>query len=410
MQLKELSPLEFYNYISMQQNSSFYQTLEYASFMQENGFNCELIGIKDSLNNVRAAGLIVFNKIDDKNIYGYAPRGFVIDYKDKELLRDFSEALKKYYKKRNIVFIKINPGIIVSKYNSYRNEFIETNNSKIIESFESNNYHQLRNSKYFESILPNYSSVIELNSFNYNKLDKNVKNKISKGYRKGLFFEKRDIDSLQLLYPFIKNKTGKDIGYYDTLLKEFSKSNKVDLFLIRVNFEEYLINSKEKYEEALEYNSKVAKELRYNQSEKLISRKMQSDKELLDIKNDIIIATEGLARNKNEIVGGAIIIKNKDRVIIFESGYNTKYKELNINDFLYYKLIEYYKNNYNYLDLNGFSGDLSDNNPFKGLNTFKMGFKPKVYEYIGEYDIILKKHRYKKMTNHGVFSNIFSNI
>ena len=33
--------------------------------MKKNGFDYELIGIKDSMNNVRAAGVIVFNKIDE---------------------------------------------------------------------------------------------------------------------------------------------------------------------------------------------------------------------------------------------------------------------------------------------------------------------------------------------------------
>ncbi len=407
MQLSELSPIEYYNYVSLQPNCSFYQTLEYATFMKENGYSYELIGIKDSLNNVRAAGLIVFNKIDDKNTYGYAPRGFVIDYNDKNLIRDFSEALKKYYKKRNIVFIKINPDIVISKYNNNKKEFIDNDNIEIINTFQNNNYQKLKRTKYFESLLPSYSPIIDLSKYDYNNLDKNVRNKISKCYRKGLFIEKRDIDSIRLLYPFIKNKSKKTIDYYESLLREFSKSNSVDLFLIRVNFEEFLINSKDKYEKELVKNNKLTKKLINHQTEKLINRKMQSDRELLTYKNDIRIATEGLSRNKNEIVGGAIIIKYKNKVSIYESGYNIKYKELNINDFLYYKLIEYYKYNYNYLDLNGFSGDLSSNNPYQGLNNFKMGFNPKIYEYIGEYDIVLKKHLYKKMASNGTLSNIF---
>ena len=407
MQLSELSPLEFYNYISSQESSSFYQTLEYASFMQENGYNYELIGIKDSFNTVRAAGLIIFNKIDDKHIYGYAPRGFIIDYNDKDLIRDFSEALKEYYKKRKIVFIKINPDIIISKYNNNKKEFVDNNNVEIIDTFKNNKYQTLKKNKYFESVLPSYSPIIDLKTFSYNNLDKNVRNKISKCYRKGLSIEKKDISSLRMLYPFIKNKTNKSIDYYDSLLKEFSKSNKVDLFLIKVNFEEFLINTKEKYEKALEYNNKVSKQLLQNQTEKLINRKMQSDKELLTLKNDIIIATDGLSRNKNEVVGGAIVIKYKNKVSIFESGYNINYKDLNITDYLYYKLIEYYKYNYNYLDLNGFSGDLSNNNPYKGLNDFKLGFKPNIYEFIGEYDIVFKKHLYKKMASNGTLGNLF---
>ena len=43
------------------------------------------------------------------NKYGYAPKGFLIDYHDKELLQEFIKAIKKYYAKKNFVFIKIPP-------------------------------------------------------------------------------------------------------------------------------------------------------------------------------------------------------------------------------------------------------------------------------------------------------------
>ena len=410
MQLVELSMDEFKNYASNSKYSSFYQSENYARFMQENGFDYNLIGIKDRFNNIIAASLILFNKIDKKYSYGYAPRGFIIDYNDKDLVKDFADALSKYYKRKNIVFIKINPNIIVSKYNKRINEYVDNENIKINNYLKKNKFQELKKNKYFESLLPTYTPLVNLKRFAYRNLDKNVRNKISKCYRKGLFVEKKDINSLNELYPLIKNKTKKSMKYYESLFREFQKNNMIDLFLIRVNFEEYLINTKEKYEKAVEKNNILAKRLVYDKSEKLINRKMQSDRELLTYKNDIVIATNGLAKNKNKIIAGAITIKYDNKVVIFTSGYNKKYKELNANDFLYYKLIEYYKYNYDYLDLDGISGDLSDNNPYKGLNNFKMGFKPEIYEYIGEFDIVFKKRLYNKLSGDGTLTNIFSKI
>ena len=40
------------------------------------------------------------------------------------------------------------------------------------------------------------------------------------------------------------------------------------------------------------------------------------------------------------------------------------------------------------------TGDLTDKNPYYGLNRFKLGFNPKVYEYIGEFDLILNYNEY----------------
>lgn len=410
MELVKLTMSEFNDYLNNNKLSTFYQSENYTRFMQENGFDYDLIGIKDNLGNIRAASLILINNIDKKYKYGYAPRGFIIDYNDNRLLKDFTDTLSKYYKKDNIVFIKINPNIVISKYNKIKNAYVYNDNLKIATNFKRNNFQELKKNMYFESILPTFSPIIDLKKFSYRELDKNVRNKISKSYRKGLFVEKRDYNSFNELYPLIKNKTKKSNKYYENLFREFDKNNSIDLFLVRVNFEEFLINTKEKYEIALENNKVLSSKLFYDKSDKLINRKLQSDKELNTYKNDIIMATNGLSKGKNKIVGGAIVIKHKDTVSIYTSGYNKKYKDLNINDFLYYKIIEYYKYNYKYLDLNGITGDLSDNNPYKGLNNFIMGFNPQILEYIGEYDIVFKKRIYNKLSSNGTLTNIFKNV
>ena len=54
----------------------------------------------------------------------------------------------------------------------------------------------------------------------------------------------------------------------------------------------------------------------------------------------------------------------------------------------------YYQKDYDYMDLNGISGDLTKENPFKGLDTFKTGFNPLTFEYIGEYDLIINEKKY----------------
>ena len=43
------------------------------------------------------------------------------------------------------------------------------------------------------------------------------------------------------------------------------------------------------------------------------------------------------------------------------------------------------------LDLYGITADFTDSNPYKALNDFKLKFKPTVYEYIGEFDLIVNK-------------------
>ena len=72
-----------------------------------------------------------------------------------------------------------------------------------------------------------------------------------------------------------------------------------------------------------------------------------------------------------------------------------------------YKLIEYYKYNYDILDMNGFTGDLTKGNPYYGVNEFKLGFNVDVFETIGEFDVVFNKHLYKKLSSNGTLSKAF---
>ena len=407
MELIKLRTQEFSEFVNNHPSKSFYQSLEYARFLEEQGFEYDLIGLKDKYDNIRAASLIAYKKCFNNYYYGYAPGGFLIDYSDLELVKDFGKALMKYYKKEKIIFIKIVPNIIISKLNKVKNEFILNDNIKYIDNLKKIKFQQLKKNLYFESLLPKYRPIVDLSKFCYNSLSKNTRNKIRKCYRKGLSIDKGNVNNLKDIYPFIKGKSKCDLAYYEELYHSFETNNKIDVFMVSVDFEEYLINMKDEYQKELQRNNMLVKKLQNSSSEKDLDRKMQSDKELLNIKNNIVIATNGLANAKKKIIAGAIVIKYNKQAIIFESGYDKKYKDCNPNYFLNYKMMEYYKYNYESFDMNGFSGDLTKASPYYGVNDFKLGFGVSVYESIGEFDLILNKKVYKKISSNGTLAKLF---
>ena len=87
-----------------------------------------------------------------------------------------------------------------------------------------------------------------------------------------------------------------------------------------------------------------------------------------------------------------MIVKHEGRVTILISGNNKTHEDIDVKTFMFYKIIEAYKKaGYLYFDMNGITGDYNDTNPYKDLNSFKLKFKPKVFEYIGEFDLIINK-------------------
>lgn len=407
MVIKEISVDEFQEFVNSSPLGTYYQTRSYALLMGNYGYDYDFIGFINEYNQIKAASLILIKK--EKSIkYVYAPRGFILDYFNQELLSSFTEELIKYYRKKHICFIKINPEIAISEVDPKTGVKTYNWNYDIKEILENNGYYKLKDNLYFESILPRFQAVVSLKTFNEDALTKNCRNKIKKGIHKGLHIELSEKSGIDILQRFIEKKKHTNPFYYKDYYNIFHREGMIDLFLVSIDSGEYLINSRKLYEEELERNAILNEELKRKSNKKIINKKMNSDRKLLAYKNDIQEATE-LNKIKDKIyIAGALVIKYKNRVHILISGYDTKYKNFAPNYFLHYQIMEYYKKEFDYIDLNGMTGDFTKENPYNGLNQFKLGFKPKIYEYIGEYDLPILPAKYKKQRLNGNLAKIFN--
>lgn len=408
MKLRTLSIFEFDDYAKTHPLGSYHQTSSYAMLASEHGYEYDLLGFVDDQGNIKAASLILYKKLGMFNRYGYAPKGFLIDYHDTELLKEFTKALKKYYYKKNFAFIKVNPEISVGTMD-YKKKIINYNQNHILEStLRGLNFKKLETNKRFETKVPIYNAIQVLKTTNLKTVNKNTRNKIRKGLKNGLYLEKTNRDGIDILYPFIKNKKNHSIYHYYNYYNAFSRNNEIDIFLVKINFEDCLINMRDRYEEELERNNKIVNRVMLNPSKENLKRKLESDTVLNTIKDNIALATNGLAQNKEQYIAGAITIKYKNRVYILITGYDKTFKKFSPNYFLHYQLIEYYKNDYDFIDLNGITGDFTEENPYKGLDEFKLGFNPYAFEYIGEYDFIINESLYKAMEQNGQLAKEFN--
>jgi len=407
MFIRELNVAEFEDFVNKHPNSTHHQTLNYALLKTDYGYEYELIGYCDKENNIYAAALVLV-KLVDGYLYAYIPEGFLIDFSDAKLVNEFTKALFKYYKKENITFIKINPPITIAEIDPKNNNKNYNDNKRIVNTLKICGFNELEENKSFSSILPKFNAIVNLNEFSVDKLSKNTKNKIRKGIRKGLIFEKASVYEIEKLYPFIKNKIKKSEYYYNDYYNIFARDNAIDYFLVSINYEKYIINSQNTYARELEKNENLNKKVQLKPGTRNINKKMNSDRSLLSYKNDIALASKNLNNQNKEYIAGALIIKHKDTATILISGYDKKYSSFAPNYFLYYQILEYYRNEYKYVNLNGISGDFSKENKYHGLDQFKLGFNPKIYEYIGEFDLVINKIIYNRLQKKGLLNKEFN--
>lgn len=95
MEVRELTEEQFEEFLNGFKNSSMYQSVEYALTMKNQQYKTMYYGLNNE-GEIKAATLILIEKINGFK-YALAPRGYLIDYEDKNLLR-FYKIIKKKIK------------------------------------------------------------------------------------------------------------------------------------------------------------------------------------------------------------------------------------------------------------------------------------------------------------------------
>ena len=106
MHIKQLTNTEFNNFKEKFPIYSVYQTTEYSFVMNHQNFDSVILGIVDENEHILGASIVLIQNIKRVK-YAYAPRGFLINYDNKELIKEVTSLLKKYLSKKKYIFLKI---------------------------------------------------------------------------------------------------------------------------------------------------------------------------------------------------------------------------------------------------------------------------------------------------------------
>ena len=394
MDIREIDGDTFNDFANSHILKNYFQTKQYGELMSHSDFKTMYIGAYVN-NDIVAGSLILYKTIGPSMKYGYAPRGFLIDYYDQDLLSMFTKKIKDFFFKKGYAFIKINPEITYSRIDfEKQSKIINTKNKELIEKLKELGYDKLKDNLYFESMLPKYTPVIYLPTFNLDSMDSNTLDNAEEAKKCGLSIKKGTIADLDDFYKLIKNEDSKSLSYYKLFYEIFSKDNMADLLFLELDFMTYIKHLQIRYSIENEKNEVINREFNQNpQNDELYEKKMRSDKELNRIQAQIAAYNIKVQDDQiKEILATAFLIKHQGRITILISGCSKEFDICDLKSFIYYKIIEEYKKSgFLFFDLNGITGDYSETNPYKELNNFKLQFNPNVYEYIGEFDLIVNK-------------------
>lgn len=411
MRLVELDYTQFDAYAKMHPLSSYCQSSKYALVMSDMGYSYDYIAMVDDNNTIQAATLILTKKIKGSTKYGYAPKGFLINYYNKDVLKEFLDLLTDHYKRQDFIFIKFNPEIITGETDLQRKFVMNYNgNVRIIDDLKAYNVKRRLELKEFDLMMPKYNAYIPLKDYNLSSMTGPFRKKVKKCINRGMSITIGGPKDIKMLYEFCKGKTNKPLSYFQNLYNVFNKDNSIDLVLAKMNFQKALNYTRNLYDDQVTTNEALNRLLQMLPGERrLITKKMQSDQKLENLKKKIIEYTEKLKRNPEVIIAAALVIKTRKRITIAESGFSSEYSKENPNHFLHYAIFDRYKEYFNYCDIGGVTGKFDDDSKYKGLNDFKAKWNSRIYEYIGEFDLICNERSFRRLIKTSFIEDEFSN-
>lgn len=382
---------------------SFYQTSMYGNLMSKYNYVPSYYGFVDETGNLIGATMMISQNVLGKFKYGYCPRGFLIDYDNKELIKEITTKFRNHLSKKNYLFLKFDPLVINNKRDKDGNIIPSPYSSDLIPFLTSIGYKYYGENKYFGTLKPRWNAILKVTGSSitlFKNFDDSTRNKIRKAQSRGVEIFQGSEKNIKLFYSYIARKQSHNLTYYKNFAECFGKN--FEIYFARLNTEKYLFNIKKLYEiEVLNLenlNNEIQEKSLTNQiNDKLMNLKLESDKLVATYKNELQNATKLFEKHPEGIVIASMaIVLDRNGVEFLIDGQNPAYGLFYPIYLLKWHIIDKYaKQGAIYFDMNAITGYFGDNNKYRGLNESKLGFNADVTEYIGEFDLVIKPTIYK---------------
>lgn len=406
LKLKNIEKEKFDDFVKNHKTKShFLQSLSWGEFAKvKKNLTPYYLGLTTDDDEIVAATLLLEKKIPMNMCYFYAPRGFVVDYKNKELVRTMTKKITEFAKSKKAIFVKIDPDLIKQSTN-YQDITVQNKDyEEIFETLKSCGFKHQGFTKNFETMQPRYTFRIDLTQSLEDieaHFSKTTKQRIAKSLKLDTEVTIGTKDDLKEFYHLMTlTESRKDFisyneDYYETLYEIFNgnENSKATLFLGKVHFNKTI--------KALEKNLKIINDqisiLPIDNLSKSAKNKL---KELTNQKQNITKDIEKYKEYKKEYgnditLSAHMIIEYGDKAWVLYAGNHNDLSETYVNYNTYYEHIKYCKEKgIKIYDQFGTIGDLSKTNPRLGLHEFKKKFGGDYVEFIGEWDYILNPFMY----------------
>lgn len=396
MEIILLDENRFDNFAINHPNYNYYQTSNYGRLMSSHGYNTYYLGLVDDIGEIKAASLIaVKNEKNNKRKMGYAPRGFLIDWNDEELVSLFTEKIKEFLSKRSFTYLKVDPYVVYKEHDLDGNEKTSgESNISFVSRLQNLGYIHMGYNNGMETSNPRWNATTILNQNNvvlFNSISKEAREKINEAVKQGNKVYKGNINDISLLHNLMSNIPIELLSDY---YQFYGANGGCEIYFSKLEPVSYVNSSKTLYEKEEQKNNELNMQMQdWNNpyKENIINLKLKSDELLTKYKKNMLDAINLFQKYPNGIItAGVLIIKYGKKIVFVACGVNENFKEQYPDYLLKWQLMqEFGRKGYVMVDFNGITKDFKEPN-----NIAKVQLSNRIVEYVGEFDLVINKKAY----------------
>lgn len=408
MEFVELKAEEFREYALHHDLVNFWQTVEMAELRIHNGWEASYVGLKDN-GVIKAATMLSYRPLFMGKTIMQAMRGYLIDFNDEALLKEFHNHLIAYAKTKNCLYLKVDPYIFAQQRDAL-GEVVEGgfDHRDIVERLKKLGYHHGGYTRGYDDVSePRWLYYRNLDVSSEEELlksfDQQTRWSINKTLKMGIQIHEVTYEELKD-YKKMMDHTSKRRGfidhtmhYYEGMYKIFKQHDMLKILFAQLDLNIYEANitqSMKQEQKNLQEIDEVLKEQpgskKYNKKRKVSLEAIQGfEKKLKEIKE---------LRKDGDVItlAGSIFIPYGKEVMYLFSGAYDEYMRFDGPYALQWHMMKYaLHHGFERYNFYGISGIFEKDAPDYGIYEFKNGFKGEVAELIGDFTYIVSPFHYK---------------
>ena len=374
--------------------SHFLQSYDWGLFSKDNkNVTPYYVGLENDKKKLVATALLLQRKMQLGYSYFYCPRGFVCDYSNKEIIKEFTEEIKKFAKKKKVIFLKIDPDVKLQNLDIDGNELEGHTNFELVNYLKNLGYKHLGYNKAFEHNQPRYTFRLDLTQ-GIESIKNNFHSTTKKVMNKGNLYElevfKNDEKYIDDFYKTMNDTADRENisiyskEYYLNFYKDLHKNNHSDIYIVYLNKKKTLNILNNNLEETKKNQESLTSDNKKKELQNQIDKLQKLIDEIKEVKEDRIP------------LSSIITAKYGDKVWTIHGGNHSMLRSMNSNYLIYFEIIkDAVEEGYKTIDFFGTSYNPSQDDPEYGIWLFKKRLGGEYTEFIGEFDYIYKKFIYR---------------